>query len=171
MRITSGSLKGRNFNTHKKSHAMGDRVKQALFNSIDVTGMAVLDAFAGTGALSFEAISRGAKEVVAIEKDRKVFAVLKENVEELKIPVKAINANNISWSENNQDVQFDLCIFDPPYTNTQLDKVNTLLMHIKPKGLMVLSYPAREEVPSFDGVDLIDNKTYGDASLAYYRKS
>jgi 16S rRNA (guanine966-N2)-methyltransferase len=146
-----------------------------MFNALgDIEGMTVLDAFSGSGALAFEAISRGAKSVVMIERDKRAQRIIAENIKALGLEdrVKLIRANASSWSDTSQDEQFDLVLCDPPYNNMQLSTVSKLISLVKPNGLMVLSYPGRESAPTVNGVVVVDkSKSYGDAALAYYRKA
>jgi 16S rRNA (guanine966-N2)-methyltransferase len=82
MRVVAGSLKGRIFNepSGHQTHPMSEKVRGALFNALgDIEGLSVLDAFAGSGALSFEAVSRGAKSVVRLIKTRPRFTKVIEN--------------------------------------------------------------------------------------------
>jgi 16S rRNA (guanine966-N2)-methyltransferase len=177
MRIIAGELGGRFFNGPDSSvtHPMAERVRGALFNSLgDIEGMTVLDAFAGSGALAFEAISRGAASAIAIERDKRAQRIIAENIEMLGLrqQVKLIRANTSSWIDTNEDAQFDLVLCDPPYQDLQLSTVSKLISLVKPNGLMVLSYPGRESAPTVNGVVVVDkSKSYGDAALAYYRKT
>lgn len=150
---------------------MGDRIRMALFNSLgDLQGKIILDAFAGSGALGIEAASRGAKHVTATEMDGKAYKVAKENIETLGVAnLDLVKANVRSWSSTNVDKTFDIILCDPPYNDTQLSTVFALTRHLKPNGLMVLSYPGREATPTADGVVVVDNRNYGDAALVYYR--
>lgn len=81
-RVIAGKYKGAkmDFPGGAQTHPMGAREKLALFNMISTSGMRVLDAYAGSGALGIEAVSRGAKEVVFVEKSRKVAAVIEANL-------------------------------------------------------------------------------------------
>ena len=153
------------------THPMGDRMKTALFNTLgDISGYEVWDAFAGSGALAIEAVSRGAKYALATERDPKAYKVIKENTEKLHVSsIDTVKAGARAWSSNNVDKKFDLIFCDPPYNDLQLSTVFALKKHLKPKGLMVLSYPGREPVPVADGVVVVDNRNYGDAALATYR--
>ena len=86
MRIIAGELRGRQFNSPKghRTHPMGDRVRTALFNTLgDISDLTILDAFAGSGALTFEAISRGAKSAVTLEIDYDAYEVIQQNAEDL----------------------------------------------------------------------------------------
>jgi len=150
-------------------------MRGALFNILgDVSGLTFLDAFAGTGALSFEAVSRGAKSVTAIEKDRAAFIAIKRSVEELDIGVQVhvVRSSIGGWSLHNPGKFFDIVLLDPPYDEIQpkiLQK--TMNHHVKKSGLAVLSCPGKAMAPKFEGYRLVEQKNYGDAQLAFYRKS
>lgn len=173
MRIIAGRYGSRIIKAPRgfRTHPMGERPRSALFNMLgDLQGFSVLDAFAGSGALAIEAVSRGAWEAIATERDPMAYKILKANVEKLGAhSVKPIKANCKSWSKNNVEKKFDLILCDPPYNELQLSTVFALKSHLKPNGLMVLSYPGREPVPEANGVVVVDNRNYGDAALATYR--
>lgn len=175
MRIIAGSLGGRTIAAPdgKKTHPMSERVRNALFNSLgsEVEGAAVLDAFAGTGALGIEAISRGAAHATFIERDRIAQKVLEENVKSLEIAenTKIIKAPVASWIDTYDGPKFDLIFADPPYHDTQFSTVLKLMGLLKPGALMVLSKPGRSESPTRPGVVVVDNRSYGDAALTYFR--
>src|SRR5690349_2308196 len=119
---------------------MSERIRGSLFNMLgDLNGKTVLDAFAGSGALSFEAISRGAKHVLALEKDKTAQKIIAKNIVSLGVEdrVKLIKANCRMWSEQNPQVTFDLILLDPPYHNMQLSTVSLLTNHLNANGLMV----------------------------------
>lgn len=151
---------------------MAERVRGALFNSLgDISGWRVWDAFAGSGALAIEAVSRGADSSLATDNDRGAFKVLLENIENLGLQksIKAVNASAGAWSSTNENEKFDLILCDPPYNKLQLSTVYSLFEHLKPNGLMVLSQPGREHISVTERVVVVDNRNYGDASLVYYR--
>lgn len=172
MRIIAGQLGGRLFNSPHghRTHPMSDKMRGALFNMLnDVTGLTVLDAFAGSGALAFEAISRGARSAVAIEQDRNAQQTISENISQLALDdeVKLIRANASSWLRTAHDT-FDLVLLDPPYDHLQLGLLEALIGRAKPGGIVVLSWPGRQQPPVFDGVRLRTSKQYGDGSLYVY---
>jgi 16S rRNA (guanine966-N2)-methyltransferase len=177
MRIIAGSLKGREFRSPHghKTHPMSDKVRGALFNVLgDVEGLTFLDAFAGSGALAFEAASRGAKSVTAIDKDRSAHKILEQNVAELKLGglVHAVSANTGGWSMHNVEKKFDILILDPPYSELQLSLLGRLIKrHLGPGGLAVFSLPGAAEVPKFESTEIAAQKSYGDAQLVFYRKN
>jgi 16S rRNA (guanine966-N2)-methyltransferase len=176
LQIIAGKYKGRKLLAPRgrTTHPMGSRVRSALFNIIgeEIENASVLDAFAGSGAIGLEALSRGALSVVFVEKDRTTSEFLKENIKKLQIDdsVKAVRANVSTWLEKNQDDFFDIIFADPPYNNLQLSTIYKLMGLLKPNGLMVLSYPGRGELPSVHSIVVVDNRSYGTAALAFYRK-
>jgi 16S rRNA (guanine966-N2)-methyltransferase len=175
MRIISGKLKGRIFaEPHgHHTHPMAEKVRGALFNSLgDIEGLTVLDAFTGSGALCYEAISRGAKSAVAIERDPAVHKVVKESITRLDIEskVQAVRANAGGWSDHNMEKSFDIVILAPPYDDLQPNLLQKLTKHLKKDGILVLDYPGKESPPELKWVKQILKKDYGDAQLVFYRK-
>jgi 16S rRNA (guanine966-N2)-methyltransferase len=177
MRIIAGNLRGQQFQSPHghKTHPMSDKVRGALFNILgDIEGLTFLDAFAGSGALAFEAVSRGAKNVIAIEKDRSAHAIIEKNAAELNLTknqVHIVKANAGGWSIHNMEKKFDILMLDPPYEDLQLNLLQKLLnRHLKTAGVAVLSLPGSQDAPFFERAKLIESKNYGDAQLAFYRK-
>src|SRR5665213_4294431 len=124
MRIIAGSLGGRQFSSPRsnRTHPMSDKARGGLFNALgDINGLTILDAFAGSGALSFEAISRGAESVIAVDIDKNAYQAIQESITslDLKDKVKVIRANISGWSDNNPDLLFDIVISTPPYDDLQ----------------------------------------------------
>jgi 16S rRNA (guanine966-N2)-methyltransferase len=176
LRVIAGSLGGRFFESPETSttHPMGERIRGALFNMLgDITGHTVLEPFAGSGALSFEALSRGAKSALLLEREKRAQGAISRNIEVLGLTHRAqlVKANCRMWSEHNPEQQFDLVLVDPPYHDMQLSTVSLLIRHLKPNGLMVLSYQGRGSAPTVKGVVVVDTRLYGDAALAFYRKA
>ena len=174
-RVIAGSLGGRSLDSPdgKRTHPMSERVRNALFNSLgeSVKGARVLDAFAGTGAVGIEAISRGAEHATFIEKDRTAYTILTANIKQLGIEneAKAVRAPVSGWIDTYQGEKFDLIFADPPYHDVQFSTVTKLMGLLKPSALMVLSHPGRDECPTRPGVVVVDNRSYGDATLTLFR--
>ena len=174
MRIIAGRLGGRLFDSphSHKTHPMSDKARGALFNILgDIDGMTVLDPFAGTGAISFEAISRGAASALAIEADRAAQKVIAANITSLGLADKItlIGSTANSWLTKNRDKQFDIVVCDPPYEDLQYDLVERLERSVKPGGIFVVSWPRDGDLPRFRGLTLIDQRSYGDMRLIFYR--
>lgn len=175
VRIIAGTFGGRIIEGSgtNRTHPMGERIRGSLFNIIndELEGAEVLDAFAGSGALGLEAISRGAKHATFIERDRVAQNVITNNIKTLGVndATKLVKAPVASWIETTKQ-QFDIIFADPPYHDLQLSTVGKLTKLLKPNGLMVLSYTGKGEVPTDLGVVVVDNRRYGDAVLAFYRR-
>lgn len=175
MRVISGWLGGRVFespNGHR-THPMSEKVRGAIFGALgDIKGLTVLDAFAGSGALAIEAISRGAKSAVAVEVDKGAHSVIEKNLNQLSLEdrVKAVRAFVNAWSTRNQKQLFDIIFVDPPYDNIPYRDLKSLPRHLAPTGLLVLSWPGNMEALKFEGLEAVLSKNYGDASLVFYKR-
>ncbi|MFZ1323745.1 MAG: RsmD family RNA methyltransferase [Candidatus Saccharimonadales bacterium] len=176
MRVISGRLSGRTFESvpGHRTHPMSEKMRGAIFNALgDIAGLTLLDAYAGTGAIAIEAISRGAASAVALDSDKKAARTIQENIAQLgleeQIRSSLIHAH--SWSRRNQAEQFDIVILDPPYDAVQPKELLQLAGHCKPGGVIVLSLPPSngfQYAPS--ARQLLNHKNYGDAGLQFYRQ-
>jgi len=117
-----------------------DRLRETLFNWLgDLNDVKCLDLFAGSGALGFECLSRGAKDVTFVEKDRQIFEKLNLMKDKLKLDEKAnfFNQDSIKYltSINSQifNSKFDLIFIDPPYSSNLLEKSLELSINILSK--------------------------------------
>lgn len=176
MRVIAGSLRGRVFDSPRghRTHPMGDKIRGALFNILgDITGLTVLDAFAGSGALAIEAISRGADSATAIDVDKEAYETIQANVKalDLKDYITVMRKNVAGWSRNNAHLQFDIVLADPPYNDIRPVLLQKLIAQVKPDGIFVLSWPGNEPVRIFTSTEVITTKSYGDAQLVFYRKT
>jgi 16S rRNA (guanine966-N2)-methyltransferase len=156
-----------------RTHPMGERIRNAIFNKIrsELGDAEVLDAFAGSGALGLEALSRGAKNVTFVERDRVAQKIISNNIALLHVEDETILIKSpVSQWIKGVHRQFDIIFADPPYHDPQLSTVSELFRLLKPNGLMVLSYPGRSETLAETGVVVVDNRSYGNAAIAFYRK-
>lgn len=174
IRLIAGRFGGRTLAVPatSRTHPMGERIRGSLFNILgEIQGYRVLDAFAGTGSLGLEALSRGARQVVFVEKDRIAQRVIAENIAALGVggSTALIRSSVSAWHQTSSDERFDLILVDPPYHDMQLSTVSLLASHLNHNGLMVLSHPGRESAPTVNGVVVVDKRSYGDAALAFYR--
>lgn len=178
MRIIAGSLKGLQFQAPHghRTHPMSEKVRGALFNVLgDIEGLSFLDAFAGSGALAFEAASRGARSVIAVDKDTSAHKTIEQNVQELHLQkiVHVTKANIAGWSIHNMEKKFDIVLLDPPYDDIQAKLLERLAKrHAKTNGLVILSLPPKADfsLPPTH-YSLLSTKPYGDTQLAFYRKT
>jgi 16S rRNA (guanine966-N2)-methyltransferase len=156
-----------------RTHPMGERIRNAICNKIgtEMSDAEVLDAFAGSGALGLEAVSRGAKQATFVERDRVAQNIISKNITLLGIEDQTVLIKSpvLQWSKATHK-KFDIIFADPPYDDPQLSTVSELFGLLKPNGLMVLSYPGRSETLAELGVVVVDNRSYGNAAIAFYRK-
>jgi 16S rRNA (guanine966-N2)-methyltransferase len=174
MRIVSGTLGGRTFDAPRghRTHPMSDKIRGALFNMLgDIDGLTVADLYAGTGAISFEAISRGAASSVAIEADKVAYPVIVKNIETLGLDeqVKTHKMYVHSWVNRTND-RFDIVIADPPYDDLVYKTLDKLPELVKPGGVIVYSLPPSARLILPKTCEKLSEKSYGDATLAIYRK-
>ncbi|MDL2363438.1 MAG: RsmD family RNA methyltransferase [Patescibacteria group bacterium] len=175
MRVITGFLGGRNFESPHghRTHPMSEKVRGAIFGALgDIKGLTVLDAFAGSGALAIEAISRGAKSATTIEVDKRAQQQVVQNLEDLGIAdrVKCIRAFAGAWSTRHQAQFFDLIFLDPPYDNIPYRDLKSMPRHLTENGTLVLSWPGPMDIWKFEGLKVVQQKHYGDAQLVFYQK-
>lgn len=175
MRIIAGTLGSRLFEAPKghRTHPMSDKVRGALFNMLgELDDLTVLDAFAGSGALSFEAVSRGATHVTAVESDRMAQKTIAANVETLGLQrqIKLIKTSTGAWLQTAKNPQFDVVLCDPPYDDLQPALLEKLTKTVKMDGIFALSWPGGQAAPFFDGLVQLNRRAYGDAQLVFYQK-
>lgn len=175
MRVVAGFLGGRTFDAPRghRTHPMSDKVRGALFNMLgDIDGLTVLDAFSGSGALSIEAISRGAASAVAIDVDKTAAQTIAQNAHNLGIAprLKVVRANASGWSVHNADARFAIVLLDPPYDDVQLSVVQTMAAHVADDGIVVLSWPGAATPPPLPQMQMLVQKSYGDIQLIVFRR-
>ena len=152
---------------------MGERERLALFNIISsyIPGAEVIDAYAGSGALGIEALSRGAKSVIFIEKNALALKTIVENCSSLGISkeqTEFYKGSVEAFYRDNFRTQTDLILADPPYDHFDEKEVGGLIDYLRPDGILVLSHPG--EAPILDDVELIKTQKYASAHISIYRK-
>lgn len=173
MRIVAGTLGGRTFNAPRghRTHPMSDKIRGALFNMLgDIDGLEIADLYAGSGAISFEAISRGAASSVAVEADKVANTAITRNIESLNLigRVKTHKMYVHSWL-NRTNKQFDVVIADPPYDDLVYKTLEKLPEIAKDGGLLVYSLPPKSRLILPKTCEKLSQKSYGDAILVIYR--
>lgn len=171
IKITSGKFRGRTIKSpnSKLTHPMGAREKLALFNMIAeyLPGAVVLDAYAGSGALGIEALSRGAKYAVFVEKNPRIAQVIRNNLAELGLAemteVYEKDAGNFLPAS-----EFDIILADPPYDNFDTSGVENLAKFLKKNGVLVLSHP--DKAPEISELKLDKTRKYAAARISVYTK-
>lgn len=175
MRIIAGLLKGRAFDAPHghKTHPMSEKVRGAIFNVLgDVSGLTVFDAFAGSGAIAFEALSRGAKSAVLSDLSIEATKAMQRSAETLDLvkTAKVVRANASGWSDNNPGALFDIVVADPPYDDIPSSLLSKLGRHVKLNGLYILSLPPRHQIDNWTDFELQLKKDYGDATVWFFKR-
>lgn len=176
MRVVGGVLSGRNFSSVSghRTHPMSEKMRGAIFNALgDIEGLSVLEVYAGTGALSIEALSRGAASALAIDSDTDAVRTIKENAEKLGLAdeLHATRAFARAWSRRFENKQYDLVFLDPPYDAYEPKELIMLTKHVKKGGVLVLSLPPETGFRyGHTKQELLLYKNYGDAELYFYRQ-
>jgi 16S rRNA (guanine966-N2)-methyltransferase len=166
MRIISGSLKGLRFPLHARAQIRptSERVREALFSVLGtvVTGARALDLFAGSGSLGLEALSRGAKGIVLVEKDKRLAKNLVEFCRNNNLidEVEVLNmdaSQALSVLGTRQD-KFEIIFLDPPYDSDWLVRLfsNSSFMNLlSPEGLLIVERSKiSSEIEKFEKVGL-----------------
>jgi 16S rRNA (guanine966-N2)-methyltransferase len=179
MRIIAGRFKGRTLAgpTWGGLRPTSDMLRETLFNILGaaVQGARVLDAYAGTGALGIEAISRGAAFVVFVELDRRARALIGENLRRCGVSegYAMIPAERALKRRFTAGASFDVILADPPYGEGNLDAaIGRLGQWLAADGLLVLEHARRRRVPhAMAGLVRVRTVESGDSALAFYRPS
>jgi 16S rRNA (guanine966-N2)-methyltransferase len=175
VRIVAGSRKGHRIAAPKGvvTRPTGDRVREAAFSLIGpIEGAAVLDLFAGSGAMGLEALSRGASRCVFVERDHAACRVIQANLEKLRL-IGAIVVNRDAASalraERARASRYDLVLADPPYDEWEEHSVALapLLGHVlEPEAIVVVETSSRIE-PELP-LDLVTSRRYGSARITVF---
>ena len=179
MRVIAGALKGRRLKTPTWDglRPTSDKLRETLFNVLAsrIPGARVMDAYAGTGALGIEAISRGARHVTFVESDRRAQALIGENLAACGIETgydmvrsSAVRAlQTIAASPG--FVAFDIILLDPPYDRPPAEALEGLDGVLASGGWVVLEHARRIAVPErHDRLDRTRDLRSGDSALAFY---
>jgi 16S rRNA (guanine966-N2)-methyltransferase len=173
MRVIAGTLKGRRLIGPPGSgvRPTSDSLRETLFNILGGTieGRTFLDAFAGTGAVGLEAISRGAVAATFVERDRRTITVLEENIRRCGVESACAIVNRDFLGADLG--AFDLVFLDPPYDVSDLGVVATAgASCVADRGRLILEHSARRESPQVAGA-LTRGRVVraGDSALSFYQ--
>ena len=177
MRIIAGAKRG-----HKLYEFEGtdirpttDRVKESMFNLIQdfVTGSRVLDLFAGSGALCFEALSRGAESGVLVDRDMRALSLIRKNNASLGFDnAEIIDSEAISFLESTGK-EFSVIFLDPPYNKGYIEPVIRRIVErsiLSEDGIIVLESDFSDEHGDFEGLIKLKQKKYGRSYVTVYKR-
>jgi 16S rRNA (guanine966-N2)-methyltransferase len=181
VRIISGSARGKKLGSFAGTgiRPTADRVREALFSILNsrlgsLAGLKVLDAFAGTGALALEALSRGAAGAVLIEQNAQACALIRRNADHCRLSdhLTLLRGSTPSLLSRLTDQKpFDLIFLDPPYGRGLLPPALAAISDqalLAPEGLICVESPKAEPLPERIGdLEVIDQRHYGDTTLTF----
>ncbi len=184
MRIVGGKFKGRPIIAPKGqgTRPTGDRARESLFNILAHADWApplddarVIDLFAGSGALGFEAMSRGAGFCLFVETDHNARGAIRDNIESLELfgstRLHRRSATDLGDKPANVAAPFSIAFLDPPYNR---EMVIPALKNLREgqwlnNDAIAMVETARDEMIEPEGWDLIDTRIYGAAKVSFYR--
>jgi len=177
MRIAGGRLKGRRIPVVREQvRPTTERVREALMSILGPqwTARKVLDAYAGSGAFGFEAISRGASAVQFVEKNGRTADQIMQTAEVFDVAnqVRIYRGNTLVALKQlalQQEV-YDVLFFDPPYESVEWSTLIALCIPLLDRdGLVVLEHSPTENVPeTAEGLVLSDARRYGSSAISVY---
>lgn len=179
MRIISGKYKGRILKMPKGIRPTQDKVRKAIFDILgDMEGMAVLELFAGSGAVGIEALSYGAKQVTFVENNPDCIKALKANLSVLPnitCSVIEFDASLAIKRLAEERAKFNMIFLDPPYFEGISKKtLQTLGAYdiLAPVGFVIAQHFKRDDLPQNAGfLVLFRQAKYGDTVLSFYKKN
>ncbi|WP_333592173.1 16S rRNA (guanine(966)-N(2))-methyltransferase RsmD, partial [Brevundimonas sp.] len=185
MRIVAGSLKGRAIVAPEGqgTRPTSDRARQAIFNVLEhaawgepLEGMRVIDLYAGSGALGFEAISRGAAFGLFVETDDEARGAIRENADAYglmgRTRVHRRSAVDLGARPGPVAEAFDLAFLDPPYGKGLGEQTLVKLLDglwLKPGALVVFERGSDEPEIDTPGYERLDARDYGAARVLFLR--
>lgn len=177
MRIISGSKRG-----HKLFEFEGqdirpttDRVKESMFNLIQdfIPKSCVLDLFGGSGALSFEALSRGADRAVCVDISKDSIAVIKKNAMATGLSgIEIVNRDAAAYISSATE-KFSVIFLDPPYNKGIIAPIINKILEkgiLEDQGIIVLESDFSDEHGEFSGLSVLKQRKYGRSYVTIYKK-
>lgn len=176
MRIISGTHKGRRITPDKsfKARPTTDFAKENLFNVlnniIDFEDLEVLDLFGGTGGISYEFASRGARRVLCVELNYRHASFIKKSIEELKLDqIELIRADIFKFLKR-YTKKFDMVFADPPYDLPTIDKVPEAIFTskcLKDDAIVIVEHSSKTDYSS--NPHFTEKRSYGSVNFSFFK--
>jgi 16S rRNA (guanine966-N2)-methyltransferase len=183
MRVIGGRLRGQRIDAPvgMATRPTLDRVREALFNVLQavVPDARVLDLYAGSGALAIEALSRGARSAVLVERSGAARRVIRDNLRRLEL-LQAVRLLGVPAECAVMDLEpsaFDLAFLDPPWpTGIHRRVVERMPVLLAEKGMVVVEHEADRQVETlgvdlWPGLSLVDRRRYGRTGLSLFTRT
>jgi 16S rRNA (guanine966-N2)-methyltransferase len=177
LRIISGKYKGRVIHPPKNFRARPttDFARESLFNilshTIDFEDLIVLDLFSGTGSIAIEFASRGAKEVVAVEKNFIHHQFIKKAIDQIKAEnISAIKTDAFTYIARMKK-SFDIIFADPPYDLPKFDEVAEKVLNsslLAPEAIFILEHSKEKDYSAYS--EFFDQRKYGSVNFSMFKK-
>lgn len=180
MRITSGELKNRRIKSRegRETRPTLERIKEAIYSIIGekIVDAKFLDLYAGTGNMTFEGISRGAKRAIMIEQDKEAVRIIIENVNHLGIENKCRAYKNDVFRAveilSRKNEKFDIIFIDPPYKeNISIQTIEKIFENnlLEEDGIIISEHSVYEKMPNKIGNFVkYDERNYNKKIVSFY---
>ena len=177
MRIIGGSLKGLRLNPPKNLpvRPTTDLAKEALFNillnQIDFEGIKVLDLFSGTGNISLEFASRGASEVISVDRSIHCVNYLKDTARQHKLTQIKTYREDVFKYLNMETEQYDLVFADPPYDLNRIPDLPKVIFEknlLNNGGLLIIEHQSLQNLSSHPA--FTEQRKYGHSSFSFFKQ-
>jgi len=172
MRIVGGSRRGHRIAAPRgvTTRPTSDRVRENAFNLIGpVDGAAVLDLFAGSGALGLEALSRGAARAVFVDSSREACRAIDANLAKLRLDATVLRADAVRMVAADRG-RYDLILCDPPYDYPHRDELAPHLERLLADGGLVVYETGARDEPEIPGLAVRTTRRYGAARLTLFER-
>ncbi|MBI5522209.1 MAG: 16S rRNA (guanine(966)-N(2))-methyltransferase RsmD [Desulfarculus sp.] len=176
LKITGGAWRGRNLQVPpgQDTRPSGSKVRQALFNILGprLAGARLADLFCGPGTLGIEGLSRGASWCLFVENGPAALKALRANLADLGLEgrAKVLVADAAGPALSSQG-PLEIILADPPYRRGQVARLLALCAGpglLAPGGLLVIEHAPQEPPPEQDGLELVDQRRYGQTMLSFW---
>lgn len=177
LRITGGIARGRLLKVPRGTNVRptSARLREALFNILQVEGKKFLDVFAGAGGVGLEALSRGASRVTFIENHPLALKALRDNLILTGFTDRAevIGQDALRAAQRllEQGYSFDIIFLDPPYEKALAERMVSIFVELlSSEGWLIWETRSQKAPLEIPGAILVDERRYGDSLLRFYRK-
>lgn len=177
MRIIGGIHKGKQLLTPKNLpvRPTTDFAKEGLFNilnnRVDFEEIEVLDLFCGTGNISLEFASRGAKRVISVDKHTACVSFVKDMAKALKMNQLYTDRADVFKYLQQCTIKFDLIFADPPYDMEDISKISDLVFQqelLEPDGLLIVEHGPRTNLS--DKANYLETRKYGNVNFSFFQQ-
>ena len=184
MRIIAGKMKGAKLYLPKTKNTrpLKDLARESIFNLLihsnnilfKFKNTSILDLFSGTGSFGLECLSREAKCVYFVEKEKNIIQILKKNIEKLNLQnntkIFSTDVFNFIKKKNLDQNKYDLIFCDPPFKNDEIKKIVELISAkklLKKDGIIVIHRNKNDQNIFPDYFKLIDEREYGVSKIMF----